>query len=80
MTPRTRMVALPSSADEAQTLAIVCEDRHSRYPVYEQDRDHVIGVLHVKDLAAPTIQPIGSIRVAKPIKASHLCARITGPR
>jgi len=51
MTPRTRMVALPINADLTTTLRIICEERHSRYPVYKDDRDHIIGILHVKDLA-----------------------------
>jgi CBS domain containing-hemolysin-like protein len=51
MTPRTRMAALPVDATRMETLAIICEERHSRYPVYEEDRDHILGILHVKDVA-----------------------------
>lgn len=51
MTPRTRMVAIPADATLAEVIAIVEENQHSRYPVYEEDRDHIIGVLHLKDLA-----------------------------
>ena len=51
MTPRTRMAALSVDADRMATLKIICEERHSRYPVYEEDRDHILGILHVKDVA-----------------------------
>lgn len=51
MTPRNRMAALPVDADRTTTLALICEERHSRYPVYEEDRDHILGILHVKDIA-----------------------------
>jgi CBS domain containing-hemolysin-like protein len=51
MTPRTRMVALPVTATLEETLATIAEHSYSRYPVYEEDRDHVIGILHVKDFA-----------------------------
>ena len=51
MTPRTRMAALPAGATRVETLTLICEERHSRYPVYEEDRDHILGVLHVKDVA-----------------------------
>lgn len=51
MTPRTRMAALPVDADRTATLTLICEERHSRYPVYEEDRDHILGVLHVKEVA-----------------------------
>jgi CBS domain containing-hemolysin-like protein len=51
MTPRTRMAALSVHANRLETLALICEERHSRYPVYEDDRDHILGILHVKDVA-----------------------------
>jgi CBS domain containing-hemolysin-like protein len=51
MTPRTRMAALSVESDWLTTLAFICEQRHSRYPVFEADRDNIIGILHVKDLA-----------------------------
>ena len=51
MTPRTRMAALDVETDRMGTLTLICEERHSRYPVYEEDRDHILGILHVKDIA-----------------------------
>jgi len=52
MVPRPDMVAIESimSLDEIET--IVSENQYTRYPVYEEDLDHVIGILHVKDLYA----------------------------
>jgi CBS domain containing-hemolysin-like protein len=57
MTPRTRMAALPVDADRMSTLAIICEERHSRYPVYAEDRDNILGILHVKDVARHLLSP-----------------------
>ncbi len=51
MTPRTRMVALPVTATLDEVIEFMREHQHSRYPVYEEDRDHIIGILHLKDLA-----------------------------
>ncbi len=51
MTPRTRMVGVPVDADFAATMAITTDQPHSRYPVLDQDLDHVVGTLHTKDLA-----------------------------
>jgi CBS domain containing-hemolysin-like protein len=51
MTPRTRMQAVPSAATLDEVLALISEHHYSRYPVYTGDRDHIVGVLHVKDLA-----------------------------
>jgi putative hemolysin len=50
MTPRTRMVGLPVTATLEETLAIVEETEFSRYPVYDQTLDDIIGVLLSKDL------------------------------
>lgn len=51
MTPRTRVVGLPVTASQEVVLRRVCQARYSRYPIYSGDLDHVIGVLHIKDLA-----------------------------
>lgn len=51
MMPRTRMQSLPRNATKADVLNLIGEHRYSRYPVYLEDRDHIVGVLHVKDLA-----------------------------
>ena len=50
MTPRTDVEAL--EADEAieEALRIGVDEGYSRVPVYEEDIDHVIGVLYIKDL------------------------------
>lgn len=51
MTPRTRLAALPVDAPLPAVMESLREHHHSRYPIYEVDRDHVVGILHIKDLA-----------------------------
>ena len=50
MTPRTDLVALPVDATLDETLAIVEESGMSRYPVYEETIDDILGVVLAKDL------------------------------
>jgi CBS domain containing-hemolysin-like protein len=50
MTPRTKVQAIPHNLPANELLDLVTESRHSRFPVYEQDMDHVVGILHLKDL------------------------------
>ena len=50
MTPRTEIVALPVDATLDETLRIVEEGGFSRYPVYEESIDDIIGVVLAKDL------------------------------
>ncbi|MGH2608651.1 MAG: transporter associated domain-containing protein, partial [Tepidiformaceae bacterium] len=33
-----------------EVLAVVDEQEHTRYPVYEEDMDHILGILDAKDL------------------------------
>lgn len=49
MTPRTRVRGLPIDATEEETIQLMAESKHSRFPVYEGDLDHIRGILHVKD-------------------------------
>ena len=48
--PRTEMVAVPAEAPLAEVIRIAGEHPFSKLPVYEGSLDHVIGVVHVKDL------------------------------
>ncbi len=50
MVPRPDVVSIPIdiTADELKKLTI--ENQYTRYPVYEEDLDKVVGILHIKDL------------------------------
>lgn len=49
MLPRTEIAAVPVSANGRDLLALAEQSGHSRFPVYEEDLDHVVGIVHVKD-------------------------------
>ncbi len=59
MTPRRRMQALDARWPQDELIRIVTESRHSRFPVYENDLDHIVGILHLKDLLRLTLRPNG---------------------
>lgn len=63
MTPRTQVQALPHDMPVNQLLEVVTKSRHSRFPVYEEDQDHVIGILHLKDLARQRLSGNGEINI-----------------
>lgn len=52
MTPRTDMVSIASTATLRQAAELSVKTGTSRVPVYRENRDEIIGVLHVKDLLA----------------------------
>ena len=49
MTPRRRVTGLASDATLEEVHTLIGSSSHSRFPVFEGDLDHIIGVLHVKD-------------------------------
>jgi CBS domain containing-hemolysin-like protein len=57
MTPRTKVQAVPIDMPKDDLIKLVTESRHSRFPIYEGDLDHVVGILHLKDLIRQTIKP-----------------------
>ncbi len=54
MVPRSKVNGIDKRANFDTVIAMVKDVQHSRYPVYDNDIDHVIGFLHVKDLAFVT--------------------------
>lgn len=50
MTPRTEVEALEYTDDLAAVKAFISDVGHSRIPVYEENLDHVLGILYAKDL------------------------------
>ena len=50
MVPRADIVALSSNASLDNTLKLFLKASHSRMPVYNEQLDNIVGMLHVKDL------------------------------
>lgn len=49
MTHRSNVVSIEGNVSLNEAIGFMLEQRHSRYPVYEENIDHIIGVLHLKD-------------------------------
>lgn len=50
MTPRTQMVALQADMTVEEAADEVARARRSRYPVYTDSLDEIVGVVHAKDI------------------------------
>lgn len=50
MVPRVDIVAVDQDAPPHEALRLIRESGHSRIPVYEDDIDSIVGILHAKDL------------------------------
>lgn len=81
MIPRTEMICLYTNLSMEENLEIAHEGMRTRYPVCEEDKDHIIGFIHIKDLMRghvrdhlSLIRPI--IAVPESMKISDLLKRM----
>lgn len=59
MVPRTDIVAIPADLSFAETVARFRADGHSRLPVYREELDDILGMVHIKDVFAYPGRPEG---------------------
>ncbi len=50
MVPRTDMICLYLEDSAEENIKTALDERMTRYPVCEEDKDHIVGFLHIKDL------------------------------
>jgi len=60
MTPRTQMVALERDLTVEGAADVVAQARRSRYPVYGESLDDIVGVVHAKDILTAIRQTPGA--------------------
>ncbi|MDE6432826.1 MAG: hemolysin family protein [Lachnospiraceae bacterium] len=49
MNPRQKIVGIEANLEISEALQIMLQNSYSRYPIYEEDVDNIIGVLHIKE-------------------------------
>ncbi len=49
MTNRRDIVAIDQETSLGDAIDFMIEEKNSRYPVYEENIDHIVGILHLKD-------------------------------
>jgi CBS domain containing-hemolysin-like protein len=64
MTPRPKVQAIASDISIDELLTTVITSRHSRFPVYKDDLDHVVGILNLKDLVQKQLRTNGDLQLA----------------
>lgn len=50
MVPRVRIAGIPVGAGAQELREVIRQSRHTRYPVYQDDLDHIVGSVHIKDI------------------------------
>jgi putative hemolysin len=50
MTHRIHIVGIPNDASLTEVIHIINEEKYTRFPVYRERIDDIVGILHVKDM------------------------------
>ncbi|MEW6717583.1 MAG: hemolysin family protein [Chloroflexota bacterium] len=65
MIPRTEIVALEARTPLKDSIQTAARSIFTKFPVYEDDLDHIIGVVHIKDLLRAIEDPQGKTHVVR---------------
>ncbi|MEX2540174.1 MAG: hemolysin family protein, partial [Trueperaceae bacterium] len=67
MVPRLRVEALPLEVPWNEARRLLAEKRYSRYPVFRDDLDGIVGIVHVKDFIERDLNRNGRDAYAGPV-------------
>jgi CBS domain containing-hemolysin-like protein len=56
MVPRTEVVTLSKDASMAEIIEIVKEEKYTRYPLIDGDKDKILGIVNLKEVLTDCIQ------------------------
>jgi CBS domain containing-hemolysin-like protein len=65
MIPRTEVVAFEANAPVSEVISLIAQTNYTKYPVYVNNLDQIIGIVHVKDL-------LGTSEAMNAILSAHL--------
>ena len=79
MVPRPEVVALSIDLPPEQCLEAVMDSPYTRYPVYRESLDNVVGILHVRDLfRALRDRGMHEVKVEDIIRPAHIVPETKG--
>lgn len=72
MTPRTDVFMIDLDADKKEYMDEMSELTHSRIPVYKNDPDNIVGILHIKDfLYNASVKGIDRVDIKKLLRPAY---------
>jgi len=57
MIPRTEIIAVEADQPLTEIMALITESTYTKFPVYDDDIDNILGIIHVKDLLRTMQEP-----------------------
>lgn len=72
MTPRTELVCIDLDDSLEEALATVRQYKYTRFPVFRDNKDNIVGFVHIKDLYAMGIDGLDGVTMADvPVRPIH---------
>ncbi len=74
MVPRTEVTAIPIDATLDDVMQVASDTSHTRLPIYEDDNDHIVGIIKVKRLMPLFLAQVEAqaiVRTARDTAASN---------
>ncbi|RME75380.1 MAG: HlyC/CorC family transporter [Chloroflexi bacterium] len=72
MTPRPKIQAIAADVALPDLLNFVANSHYSRFPVYENDLDHIIGTIHIKDVVHQYTRLKGQFDIRLLLRPVHI--------
>ncbi len=72
MTHRTKIVGIQADSDLEYALYVMDRDKYTRVPVYKENIDNIVGILHVKDLIQYMLSPSKQFNLENIIRAPYM--------
>jgi CBS domain containing-hemolysin-like protein len=57
MIPRTEIIAVEADIPLDEILSLITESTYTKFPVYDDDLDNILGIVHVKDILNTMQEP-----------------------
>lgn len=71
MIPRPDVISIPQDISINDLIELITEHQFTRYPVYQDDLDHILGIVHMKDII-PFIEQKENFELDKIIRSPIL--------
>lgn len=72
MTHRTKIVGIQVDSDLEYALYVMDRDKYTRVPVYKENIDNIVGILHVKDLIQYMLSPSKQFNLENIIRSPYM--------
>ncbi len=72
MTPRAQVVGFPLDIRQETLEGVLLGSEHSRFPIYDGDLDHVVGILHLLDYVRWQRSATGALDLERLVRPTRL--------